>query len=557
MNFGKDFSYRSHQREAVEFAINSFNQGKDVVLFEAPTGFGKSLVNTIVADMCSDAFYTSPQVSLVDQLASDPLLKEHVCSIYGRRNYPCVLKVKEQEDQETVEPGSDKTEKEKLTADVGPCVVKKNYKCPMASECLYHIAKRTAAGGRIATMTLAYLLVASTSHHAPLDDWGLVRGRFPPRELLVIDEAHGAAEFACRFVSLKLSAEYTLRGVPTWKETWKGIKDTALAVRDADDVVEVLGELTSELRKDLVGLRAIWESDPKDDKIPRDLIHIESLIDRIMMAITDLEKGNPWAIDPKKKEQMLVLQPVLIGRFLQERLWDRASRYLLTSATILDPDLFLRELGLDGKDVAVKRIPSGFPAENAPIIDATVGPLTRKCRDANLPKALRALSKVMDKEEGRGLVHCHSYENATYIKKNIPSSYRGRLTFHESTNRNDVLDEWLENGKKDSVLVSVAMTDGLDLHDDLAQWCVIFKVPYPFLGDKRVKLRLELPDGNHWYALSTLKAVIQASGRIIRSEDDEGRVYVLDGSIHKLLSQTAKWVPNWFEGRLGGTLLDL
>ncbi len=533
MKFGKEFSYRPHQEEAIEFAIQAFDEGKNVVLFEAPCGFGKSLANAVIADNYSTGFYTSPQVSLVDQLASDPLLKEHVCPVYGRRNYPCILEGL----------------KEELTADVGPCNTKKDYECPLESQCPYLVAKRIAGRGKTATMTLAYLLVASTSRREPLDSWNLVRGRFPPRELLVIDEAHGAADFACGFVSLTLS-KYTLRGVPTWKDTWKGVADTALSVRDADDIIEVLSELLSELRKDMKGLRGVWQSNPNDVKIPKHLVRVESLIDRIVMARTDLERENPWAIDPKKADEKLILQPVLIGPFLRQRLWNRAERYLLTSATILDSKLFLRELGLDGKDVAVKRIPSGFPPENAPIIDATVGPLTRKHKAENLPKALEALCKIMDKEEGRGLVHCHSYENTVYIKNNIPIKYRERLTFHESANRGDVLDEWLEDGKEDSVLVSVGMTDGLDLPGDLAEWAVVFKVPYPYLGDKRVALRLGLPDGNHWYALSTLKAVIQACGRIIRSKDDVGRVYVLDSSIHKLLSQTARWVPEWFSARI-------
>ncbi|MCK4445343.1 MAG: hypothetical protein KAW09_12415 [Thermoplasmata archaeon] len=566
--FGEGFSYRSHQEKAVDFALESFSGRKDVVIFEAPTGFGKSIANIIIANGYPRVFYTSPQVALVDQLSDDSMLKSHVDAVYGKSHYDCI--------------------EEEVTIDIAPC--QKGVRCAechgtgfggncrrckghgtvpyecksaeprggLAPECPYYKDKWNAAHGQVAVTTLAYMLLASTPSHEPLDEtWNLVKGRFPPRDLLIVDEAHGTADYASSFISLTLS-QYTLRGVQAWRETWDKMESRALSVRKMGDAVEFLtGALIPELQRDIKGLKAVWRETGREGertKILRDIERIGLLLERVDMAVRDMKMNYPWAIDPKrdvkKEKRKLVLQPVLIGPFLRRRLWNRADQYLLSTATVLDANLLLKELGLEDKRTVIMRIPSIFPPENAPVIDVTVGSLTKKHKHRNLPKALKALCRILDKEKGRGLIHCHSYENAVYIKENIPPRYRGRLVFHESADRGNVLNGWLANEKEDSVLVSVAMTEGLDLRDELARWAVIFKVPYPYLGDKRIAERLKLPDGGHWYRLTTLKAIVQASGRIIRSEDDEGRVYVLDSAIHTLLRQTSKWVPDWFKARM-------
>jgi Rad3-related DNA helicase len=44
-------SYREGQREAIEFAIKSFNSGINIVILECPTGSGKSAIGMTLAEM--------------------------------------------------------------------------------------------------------------------------------------------------------------------------------------------------------------------------------------------------------------------------------------------------------------------------------------------------------------------------------------------------------------------------------------------------------------------------------------------------------------------------
>jgi len=566
--------FRKHQREAIDFALESFRSGKQVVLFEGPTGFGKSIANVVIAESFGSAYYTSAQVALVDQLRSDPLLRDGIAGVYGKSNYSCAvphwssMTVDKAPCERGLKCGSCDG-KGQVYQGGGPVVCddckgrgSQPYDCKLRlaegdgpdiegpPKCPYYLDKFHAAHRRVAVMTMAYLLLASTSETGPRGRWGLVRGQFPPRELLIVDEAHGTAGFAADHISLTLSQKRLYTDV--WRETWGKIRHRALAVREEADAIafirDVLMPSLETNRKVLEDMT--WGGGIAGEKAQRALTDLESFELSVDLALEDLTEGNPWAIDPREEEDKLVLQPVLVGPFLRRRLWNRANHYLLSTATVLDPDLTLRELGLEDMPYAYLKVPSTFPPERSPVIDATVGPLTRRYKKIVMPRALEQLCHILDIEKGRGIVHCHSYENAAYIRDNVNDGYRPRLVFHESVDRGDVLEAWLHDGRHDSVLVSVAMTEGLDLRDDLARFAVIWKVPYPSLGDKRVSRRLKLEDGERWYRIVTLRTIIQAAGRIVRSEEDEGRIYVLDSSFHTLLSQTSKWVPEWFKERI-------
>jgi Rad3-related DNA helicase len=99
------------------------------------------------------------------------------------------------------------------------------------------------------------------------------------------------------------------------------------------------------------------------------------------------------------------------------------------------------------------------------------------------------------------------------------------------------------NGK---VFVSVAFNEGQDWKYDICDAQILLKVPFPYLGDKRVKRRLEL-GYDQWYRNYAMSEVIQAYGRAIRAEDDKARFYIVDGSFLKLISDCWHFIPEWFK----------
>jgi Rad3-related DNA helicase len=89
------------QAEAISDIRDAFAAGNSVVLVRAPTGSGKSLLaraiaggaRTVTDAKPSDAinsYYTTPQVSQLDDVAADPLLDD-LNIIRGKSNYTCIL----------------------------------------------------------------------------------------------------------------------------------------------------------------------------------------------------------------------------------------------------------------------------------------------------------------------------------------------------------------------------------------------------------------------------------------------------------------------------------
>jgi Rad3-related DNA helicase len=103
------------------------------------------------------------------------------------------------------------------------------------------------------------------------------------------------------------------------------------------------------------------------------------------------------------------------------------------------------------------------------------------------------------------------------------------------------------------VFVSVAFNEGQDWKYDLCDAQILLKVPFPDLGDMRVKKRLELGKRG-WYDNRAMLEVIQAYGRAIRAEDDTARFYIVDGSFTRLIHNSWNTTPNWFKEALPTTL---
>ena len=106
-----------------------------------------------------------------------------------------------------------------------------------------------------------------------------------------------------------------------------------------------------------------------------------------------------------------------------------------------------------------------------------------------------------------------------------------RLRDHNSRNREYKLQQF-EKSEEPLVLVSPSMSEGVDLPYEQCQFQIIYKIPFPYLGDKQVNQR-RLKDPK-WYAYKTVMTLIQAYGRGMRAEDDYCETYIIDGNIRML-----------------------
>jgi len=201
--------FRGRQQRALSEIRDAFAAGNDVVLVRAPTGSGKSLLARSIAGAAATvddaspadatgAYYTTPQVSQLDDVAADPLLAD-LNVIRGKSNYTCIL------NGETDTP-----------VDRAPCARQAGFDCSVRHRCPYFSDRSIASNRAIAAMTLAYFMQTAGSEV------------FRKRDVVVIDEAHGLAEWAEMYATVELAPST----VPVWNDI--GIPD----VTAADDAIE-------------------------------------------------------------------------------------------------------------------------------------------------------------------------------------------------------------------------------------------------------------------------------------------------------------------------------
>ena len=389
LNYFPSPTMRKYQKEIITQTVQAYQSGKKCVIVIAPTGFGKSLVNAAFTSVIK-SFYVTPQLALIDQLLADPNLRGRFVEIKGRQNYQCYYSPRR-------------------GVHVGKCVTE-GYPCNERLDvCPYWMQKHLALQAPSVLMSLAYLIFEGTTEGSET--------YLGTRPLLVLDEAHNLEEQCLNHVSLK----FTPFSVPyeIYHELLPNLKKVANRV----DLDVFLADVAGYLKLILGRLET------KSEQSAISLIEAENkqLMERFLENYNLFMFSNSEWVWEIRNDQLL-LQPVFAREFMKNLVWKRGENYLISSATILDPEEYLKLNGLTDllkeDEIEILEAPSTFPPENRPIIDATVGPLTMQQWDNNMPMAVAAVEEILQKEQGNVAVHC-------YDRKTRVLTQEGFKHFHE------------------------------------------------------------------------------------------------------------------------------
>jgi ATP-dependent DNA helicase DinG len=506
---------RQYQKALIHGTVEAFQSGKRCVIVIAPTGFGKSYLNAAFASV-TKSFYVTPQLALIDQLLADPNLQGRFVEIKGRQNYRCYY---------SPDRG----------VNVGKCETE-DYPCRERFDvCPYWMQKQLALQAPSVLMSLAYLIFEGTTEGSET--------YLGKRDLLVLDESHNLEEQCLNHVSLKFtpfSVPYEIyhKFLPSLKNVDGRVEMEVLLADVAGYLKLMLGRLETKTEQN--GL-SIVEAENK--KV------MERFLENYHLYMFS---NSEWVWEIRNDQ--LLLQPVFAREFMKDLVWKRGEYYIISSATILAPEEYIKLNGLTDflkeDEIEILEAPSTFPVENRPIIDSTVGLLSKQQWDHNMPLAVAAIEEILRKETGNVAIHCHSYRHQRALVANLSRNLRGRLIVHTGKDREEKLQEWMRSRGK--VFVSVAFNEGQDWKYEICDCQILLKVPFADIGDKRVKRRLELGH-RQWYVNQAMLEVIQAYGRAIRAEDDTARFYVVDGSFVSLVKDTWQFMPDWFKEALPST----
>lgn len=514
---------RENQEETVQRILSLYAGGTRTVFLDAPVGSGKSLIHLLVARSLGSAYATTPQTMLVDQYGRDTApgakFAGMASTLYGRANYECPY-------VRSLPLGDPEA-----TADGAPCTYLDGWPadCPAFSQCPYYRAKAAAQAAPSSVTTLAYLFVGVLKGiDRPNSGWG-------PRSLLVVDEAHGLPEDLVQFFSCEVG-EKTLPGF-----------DFA-GIGGADDPLEFMRERLPGYAREQAETLEAMQADPSNLKAMGRQARLVRRAQRLEenLARDDVEWVHTCGDRPPKH----LWRPLSAGPLVGAD-WRRFDHVLLSSATFFGIPTLVRDLGLPGPWEVVT-VPDTFPPGNAPVRLTGTVRLNKERMAAELPTVVTELARIAHLHPSeRGIIHCNSYMVREFIEANAPRPFSSRLVFHDRGDRNESLEEWKDDGRRNSVFVGVAMSEGLDLVGDQARWQVVIKAPFPNLGDPWVVRRRDRPGGRQWYEEQAITDMLQACGRVMRSRDDRGATYILDANADRLLRRHWTSLPEWFRARVG------
>lgn len=523
--------YREFQERVIQKIIKAINEGKAVLVI-APTGFGKTGAGMTACRLSDSCFYTTPQILLQKQMVETPEFPD-IAEIKGKGNYPCL------------ESNSE------LSCANGLCKIRNNYECTYDAEgnCTYLRARNKAVGSKIIVTNFSYFLTVPKWLFRSDGDLNN-KSQKDVRELLIVDEAHRIEDVVLNHIQAKVN----LRKIP--KELKVGIDFEREANLDNFRALKPYLEKFKEHykgRADKVGQKIALIPDselgtPESQiLISRSNRYVKALnrISYIFDEVYDSDAQHNWIVNYDKFDDKLVFQPVYVSKYMERTVWSTTSTRILMSGSVINPKQTLKDIGLGDVPCEIIRVPSTFPPANRPIyLDYVVNMKYNKdpkVMDRKRRKMANKVTEIIKKyPNDKVIVHCHSYANAEAMYNYVMSD---RILLQDRDDRMQSYDDWQET--KNVVFLSVNMTEGIDLVEDMCRCQILLKTPYKSTEDKRVKRRLRNGD-QLWYRTSTFEAVLQAYGRAVRSETDHADFYILDRGFEGLRIQIERYIPSYF-----------
>lgn len=489
--------YRDHQVDAVGSCLDAYNRGVKVVILDAPTGSGKTLIGEMVrVAMGVKALYVCSGKQLQDQFLAD---FGYAKVLKGRGNYATVS-----------QPFPEYT--------AADCNDTCHY-CPSKAVCHYQVAKQQARESELAVLNTTYLLNEANNTESV----------FSGRSLGIIDECDMLEDELMRFVEFRIS-EAMMRdlGIGPLK---KSVHRATIKEWLDTDLIPCIDMAVDALKGS------------KSDEMLKKKKTYERLSMQAHRVAAKVEDEN-WIRDyeskgfgdRKQELDSFIMRPVTVEGDGQWALWRHAQRWLVMSATIISAEQFARDLGLKEEEWEVVTVPMTFPVANRPVVVKGVANMTYKTEVEERPKLARMLVKIIDLHgDDNVLVHTNSYKLTEWLYNEITSSRGVKnpkriLHYLSGRDRDRVLRQFRSKG---GVLLGPSLDRGIDLPGNLCRVMVVAKCPYPSLGDKQVSTRLHLPGGQTWFGVKTVRTIVQMTGRGVRNSEDHAVTYILDSQFSK------------------------
>ncbi|MEI6893103.1 MAG: ATP-dependent DNA helicase DinG [Colwellia sp.] len=263
-----------------------------------------------------------------------------------------------------------------------------------------------------------------------------------------------------------------------------------------------------------------------------------------MYAKTDNDKGAPMArwlekITAKRQDYLLSASPIEVGFTLENMLWSQCAGAVLCSATLRalnSFDHFRFQVGLKNNDGSqYQQVDSPFDYQkNAQLVIANMD------NEASAPdftdEVIAKLPKYLE-QGNASLVLFSSYWQMNKVAQALRDERKIEIMVQGELSRQQIIDKHKKrcDGNKESIIFGTqSFSEGLDLPGNYLNNLIITKLPFSVPTSPVEQAQAEYitaKGGNPFMTLSvpeTSKKLVQACGRLLRNERDEGVITLLD-----------------------------
>lgn len=531
--FPEEFDPRDNQVSLFERIDECLNSDKKYIIISAPTGTGKSFISKTLANWSRD----------IDPNFID-LVKSY--KVYEMKSGAYTF----EDDVNNMEPGGCfaltitkalQDQYEKQFDDTKVLKGRSNYQCEVDPNYDVESAPCRMAGGKIIRAkcwgdnTCTYYnnrnsVLTEKFSALNYSMFFSLPSFLRKRHVLVCDEA---SELENELVSV-FSINLKYKRLDKLQIPYEKLKsdDYTIAIRWLNGL---RGTVSSEI-----------ESISRQQKLKKkEMSRFKSLVNLSLKLNVIIENWSlcKYVIDCKADE--VSYTPLRVSN-LSQHIFNYGEKVILMSATIIDPQKFVKTLGIKEDEFHYIECPSVFPSNKSPIYMSSQVSLNYNSMDRNLPIIVNLVRKILDHHKNdKGIIHTHTHKITQYIKNHIRDH---RLIFREDGVDNETILKLHNDTDDPTVIVSPSMGFGVSLDNDLARFQIVIKAPYPSLGDKRTKEMFDID--KIWYTNCMLSAFVQQSGRGTRSADDYCATYVLDKTIKDTVIRNRNKLPKEFVDRI-------
>ncbi len=500
---------RMGQLETISEIRDAIDSGYRYIVLEAGTGTGKSAIAYTLS-----SFYDSSYILTVTKQLQDQYLKDFtdLSQVRGRKNFRCRQDIN-------------------LACDEGKCIAD-GIDCDKTGDCDYCLQKTTALNSKTVISNYHYMFLELN-----------YVGDFTKRELLICDEAHNLENTIMSQLRLEFAK-------PDLKQHLKmEITDDILYELDNGDYdvwLQFIDEIKNGYMGELEKIRYLNKP------------HLAEKISFIKKQIYDcnrfseniLKDPYSWVFDCSQDYTTINFKPLKIDSYAENTLFRHGDVSIMMSATILDYEFFLKCLGVEGDDIYPIRRKTPFDLKRNPIKTFENINLSHKTLKRDAPKTILIIKSILNTHKNeKGIIHTVSGTCRDYLVNNLNEP---RLIEHNTQNRSEQLEKFISTDDP-MVLISPSMNEGVDLPGDLCRFQVIYKLPYPDLADKQIRMRANADED--WYNYKTALSLIQTYGRGMRHEDDYCMTYLIDSRITDFM-KTDRFISDSFKYHLKQNTFD-